>query len=65
MAFEISLNLLGWLGRLLTTLVLLGFPIALILEWAFELTPGGLKRTEVGDRRRPEPAARDESWESR
>jgi len=47
-AFETSLNLPGWFDRLLTTLVLLGFPIALILAWAFELTPEGLKRTEIG-----------------
>lgn len=47
-AFETSLNLPGWFDRLLTTLVLLGFPVALILAWAFELTPEGLKRTEVG-----------------
>ena len=31
-------------------LTLLGFPIALILAWAFELTAEGLKRTEVADR---------------
>jgi TolB-like protein/Tfp pilus assembly protein PilF len=30
-------------------LVILGFPIALILAWAFELTPEGLKRTEDVD----------------
>ena len=27
-------------------IVLLGFPVALILAWAFELTPQGIKRTE-------------------
>ena len=27
-------------------LTLLGFPIALVLAWAFELTPEGIKRTE-------------------
>jgi hypothetical protein len=27
-------------------LVILGFPIALILAWAFELTPEGIKRTD-------------------
>jgi hypothetical protein len=26
--------------------ILLGFPIAVILAWAFELTPEGMKRTE-------------------
>jgi adenylate cyclase len=27
-------------------IVILGFPIALILAWAFELTPEGIKRTD-------------------
>ena len=30
-------------------LVALGFPIALIIAWAFELTPEGLKRTDAGE----------------
>ena len=38
-----------WAVRLVIFLLLLGFPIALILAWVFELTPEGLKRTgEVG-----------------
>src|SRR2546423_15192387 len=35
-----------WIIRLLVVLIVLGFPIALMLSWAFELTPEGLKRTE-------------------
>jgi TolB-like protein/Tfp pilus assembly protein PilF len=35
-----------WATRLVIVLVLLGFPIALIFAWAFELTPEGIKRTE-------------------
>ncbi len=30
-------------------LIIIGFPIALILAWAFELTPEGFKRTEFAD----------------
>jgi hypothetical protein len=30
-------------------LLVIGFPIALILAWAFELTPEGLTRTEAAD----------------
>jgi TolB-like protein/Tfp pilus assembly protein PilF len=30
-------------------LLVIGFPVAIILAWAFELTPEGLKRTEVAD----------------
>jgi TolB-like protein len=29
-----------------TSVVILGFPIALVLAWAYELTPQGIKRTE-------------------
>src|SRR5438094_7187884 len=30
-------------------LVVIGFPIALVIAWAFEATPEGIKRTEVAD----------------
>ena len=30
-------------------IIALGFPIALILAWAFELTPEGIKRAETAD----------------
>jgi TolB-like protein/Tfp pilus assembly protein PilF len=36
----------NWSVRLVILLVLIGFPIALVIAWAFELTPSGLKRTE-------------------
>ncbi len=36
----------NWAARLVVILLLLGFPVALILAWAYELTPEGLKRTE-------------------
>jgi TolB-like protein/Tfp pilus assembly protein PilF len=39
----------NWTVRLVVLLVVIGFPIALIIAWAFELTPQGLKRTEVAD----------------
>ena len=32
--------------KLVIAVVLLGFPIALIIAWAFEMTPEGMKRTE-------------------
>jgi len=35
-----------WAVRVVVLLLALGFPVALILAWAFELTPEGLKRTE-------------------
>ncbi len=39
----------SWTVRLVVLLIMVGFPIALIIAWAFELTPKGLKRTEVAD----------------
>src|SRR5919109_389099 len=44
------LEIPNWAIRLVIVLLALGFPIALIIAWAFELTPIGLKRTEVADR---------------
>ena len=35
----------GWVMKVFVTMVFLGFPVALILAWAFELTPEGIKRT--------------------
>jgi len=40
----------NWAIRLVIMQLTLGFPIALIIAWAFELTPEGLKRTEAADR---------------
>src|SRR6059036_334819 len=39
----------NWAVRLVVLLVIIGFPIALVIAWAFELTPEGLKRTEDVD----------------
>src|SRR5438876_1884709 len=38
-----------WVVQTLIVLVALGFPIALVIAWAFELTPEGLKRAEDVD----------------
>jgi len=40
----------NWAVRLVVLLIVIGFPIALVIAWAFELTPEGLKRTEDVDR---------------
>ncbi len=44
------LEIPNWVVRLVIALVAVGFPIALVIAWAFELTPEGLKRTEDVDR---------------
>ena len=41
-----------WAMNFIVGLVVLGFPIALVLGWALELTPDGIRRTEAA----PEPA---------
>jgi hypothetical protein len=35
----------NWVVRSIVVLIALGFPIALVLAWLFEITPEGLKRT--------------------
>ena len=39
----------NWIIRLLVVLIIIGFPIALVFAWAFEITPEGIKRTEDVD----------------
>jgi len=41
-----QLNLPEWSPKLITLIILVTFPVALILAWAFELTPEGIRRTE-------------------
>src|SRR5256886_17602129 len=38
-----------WVVQTLVVLVAIGFPIALVIAWAFEATPEGIKRTEDVD----------------
>ncbi len=50
---DVLLPLLGlpeWVGRLVVLLLVIGFPLALLFAWAFELTPKGLKREKDVDR---------------
>ena len=39
----------NWAVRLVVLAIVIGFPVALVIAWAFELTPQGLKRTEDVD----------------
>ena len=43
------LEIPNWVVRLVIALVVIGFPIALVIAWAFEVTPEGIKRTEIAD----------------
>jgi TolB-like protein/cytochrome c-type biogenesis protein CcmH/NrfG len=41
-----------WTVRLIIIALVLGFPVALLLSWAFDLTPRGIERTEDLDQTR-------------
>src|SRR5947207_8849365 len=43
------LEIPNWVVRLIIVLIAIGFPIALVIAWAFEITPQGVERTEVAD----------------
>ena len=43
------LEIPAWVVRLVIALVAIGFPIALVIAWAFEATPEGIKRTAAAD----------------
>src|SRR5437868_12087580 len=50
----------NWAVRLVVLLVVIGFPIALMIAWAFESTPEGIKRTAVADAAREH--SRGKAW---
>jgi serine/threonine-protein kinase len=52
----------NWAVRLIVLLIVIGFPLALVIAWAFELTPDGLKRTEDVP---PDVAAKLPTWSRR
>jgi adenylate cyclase len=51
----------NWGVRLVVLLLVIGFPVALILAWAFELTPEGIKLTESADEL-PKKSAPGQAW---
>jgi len=53
------LEIPNWAIRLVIMLIVIGFPIALVIAWAFELTPEGIKRT---DEIEPERQSRNRVW---
>ncbi len=42
-----ALHLPPWTTTFIVVLVLLGFPVALVLAWAFEVTPEGIRRSSA------------------
>ena len=45
-----------WVMPVFTTMVMLGFPLALVLAWAFEITPIGIRITQDEDTARGSPS---------
>ncbi|HEU0276180.1 MAG TPA: hypothetical protein VFQ83_16765, partial [Candidatus Udaeobacter sp.] len=39
----------NWAIRVIVLVIIVGLPVALVLAWAFEITPQGIKRTETAD----------------
>ncbi|HXV73797.1 MAG TPA: hypothetical protein VD713_03615 [Sphingomonadales bacterium] len=46
------LDLPKWFGKALYVLLIAGFPVSLVLAWAYEITPQGLKKTKEVDRKK-------------
>jgi TolB-like protein/cytochrome c-type biogenesis protein CcmH/NrfG len=55
------LEIPNWAIRLVIMLLIIGFPVALILAWAFELTPEGIKLAESASREAAKPS-RNKAW---
>ena len=43
------LEIPNWVVRLVIVVIVISFPIALVIAWAFGATPQGIKRTEIAD----------------
>src|SRR5215470_8654526 len=52
----------NWAIRVIVLLIIIGFPVAVVLAWAFELTPEGLKRTEDVDPIAAARAPKKHAW---
>ena len=56
------LEIPGWSIRLVILLVIIGFPVALVTAWVFDLTPEGVKRTEGGGTDAAASESRGRGW---
>ena len=56
------LEIPNWVVRLVIVLIAIGFPIALVIAWAFEATPEGIKRTEDVDPRTVARTPKKRAW---
>ncbi len=51
-----------WVVQTLVVIVAIGFPVALVIAWAFEATPEGIKRTEVADALPETARSKKQTW---
>ena len=56
------LEIPNWVVRLVIALIAIGFPIALVIAWAFEATPEGIKRTDNVDLNATARAPKKHTW---
>ena len=56
------LEIPNWVVRLVIAVTAIGFPIALVIAWAFEATAEGIKRTEVADAMPSTTRQRKHGW---
>jgi len=52
----------NWTIRLIVVLIVIGLPVALVLAWVFEITPEGIKRTEMADRMPAAAQRKKHAW---
>src|SRR5438477_10611052 len=52
----------NWASRLIVLAIIIGFPIALVIAWAFELSPEGLKRSEIADAEHLQVRTQKRAW---
>ncbi|TFG65437.1 MAG: hypothetical protein E4H28_04190, partial [Gemmatimonadales bacterium] len=57
-AVEDALLFPDWTSRLVTFLLILGFPLAVVLAWVFDIGEGGVKKTQGQGNPAAEPDAR-------
>ena len=52
----------NWVVQLLVVFIVMGLPVALVLAWAFEITPEGIKRTETADAMPATARKKNRTW---
>ena len=62
LALQTAMNLPAWFSTVIVSLLIIGFPIALVASWFLEITPEGIKRTVAsGDGALVKPQTTDSS----